>query len=365
MSLPRGIELAGWLGASLRKEVRMHAIIASAHGAHQVRLGQRPTPRDPGPGQVILKITAVGVCGSDLHIYHGTESFPMRYPVALGHEMTGNIVAMGDDVTGFAVGDRVVSETAYAVCGTCLLCRQGHYNLCPERLGFGALVDGGMAEYLVTRAAIVHRVPDAVDPVAAAMTEPTAVAFHGLTVNATLTPGDTVVVIGPGPVGLMATQVARLYSPRQLVVLGTVADAPRLTLAQQLGATDVYDDAGMAISALESSGFGVGVDVVIDASGITGTLKTALALVRPGGQIVKIGWGPEIPTFGLDTLVAKAVTLRGSFSHHWETWERVLSLMATGQLQPRAISQVYPWEDWNRAFEEMATHQIGKAVLTL
>lgn len=343
----------------------MKAIIAQAHGAQQVTFGERPTPRDPGPGQVILKIGAVGVCGSDLHIYHGTESFPMRYPVALGHEMTGEVVAVGPGVSGLAVGERVVSETAYAVCGTCLLCRQGQYNLCPERLGFGALVDGGMAEYLLTRAAIVHRVPASVDPIAAAMTEPTAVAFHGLSVNTQLTPGDTVVVIGPGPVGLMATQVARLYSPRQLVVLGTPGDAPRLALAQRLGATAVYDNAERAILALQRAGFGVGVDVVIDASGVTQTLETALALVRPGGQITKIGWGPEIPTFGLDPLVAKAVRLHGSFSHHWETWERVLALMETGQLRPQAIAEAYPWAEWQLAFEQMARHQIGKAVLTI
>jgi alcohol dehydrogenase/L-iditol 2-dehydrogenase len=107
------------------------------------------------------------------------------------------------------------------------------------------------------------------------------------------------------------------------------------------------------------------VDVVVDASGVTETLKTALNLVRPGGQITKIGWGPEVPSFGLDALVAKAVRLHGSFSHHWETWERVLALMGTAQLQPQAIAEDYRFGDWQRGFEAMADHQIGKAVLTL
>ena len=343
----------------------MRALVSLAHGPRQVVLQELPTPTDPGPGQVILRVRAVGVCGSDLHVYHGTESYPMRYPVALGHEMTGEVTAVGPGVDDLHPGDRVVSETAYAVCGQCLLCRQGYYNLCPERLGFGALVHGGMADFVVTRAAICHRVPDTVDEVAAALTEPTSVAFHGLTVNTRIIPGDTVVVIGPGPVGLMAVQVARLLSPRHLAVLGTGADEARLRLALTFGADRVYTDSREAVSDLKRAGFGHGADVIIDAAGVTATLAPALEMVRPGGQIPKIGWGPEVPTFGLDPLVAKAVRLHGSFSHNWETWERVLALMARGDLDPARIAVTYPFEAWERGFQAMASLEIGKAVLTL
>lgn len=341
----------------------MNAILASAHGAHQVRFGKLPDPEQPGRGQVLLKIRAVGVCGSDIHVYHGSESFPMRYPVALGHEMMGTIEAVGPDVSNLVVGDRVVSETAYSVCGTCLLCRQGNYNLCPQRLGFGALVNGGMAEYLLTRAAIVHRVPDAVDDISAAMTEPTCVAFHGLTVNTHITPGDSVVIIGPGPIGLLAQQVARLYTPRYLAVVGTAVDDSRLRLAKSWGADAVYADMPEALDQLKT-GFG-GMDVVIDAAGVSSTLQAGLELVRAGGQITKIGWGPQPLDFNLDLLVAKAVRLNGSFSHHWETWERVLALTALSKLTPSAIAKTYPWEDWQTAFEDMAHHRIGKAVMVL
>lgn len=339
----------------------MRAIIAEGHGRGRVVAGERPAPGDPGPGEVILKVTAVGVCGSDIHVYHGTESYPMRYPVALGHEMTGVVAAIGPGVEEWALGDRVVSETAFSVCGRCRLCRQGHYNLCPERLGFGALVDGAMAEYVRTRAAILHRVPDGVDPVAAALTEPTAVAFHALTVNTRLTPGDQVVVIGPGPVGLMAVQTASLYHPRRLQVIGTEADRLRLQRAAAFGADGTFFDPADARAALDPPG----ADVVIDASGVTATLELALALVRPGGQITKIGWGPEPTSFGLDPLVQKAVRLHGSFSHHWETWERVLALMARGALTPRDIAEVFPFAAWEEGFQAMATHRIGKAVLQL
>lgn len=339
----------------------MRAIVSQAHGPGHVIWGERPTPTDPAPDQVILKVTAVGVCGSDIHVYHGTESYPMRYPVALGHEMTGIVEAVGSDVHEWAVGDRVVSETAYFVCGRCRLCRQGHYNLCPERLGFGALVDGGMAEYVRTRAAILHRVPEGVEPPAASLTEPTAVAFHALTVNSHLAPGDQVVVIGPGPVGLMAVQAARLYHPRRLLVIGTEADRARLTLAESFGADAVFTDAAAAKAALDAPG----ADVVIDASGVTATLEAALAMVRPGGEITKIGWGPEPAAFGLDPLVQKAVRLHGSFSHNWETWERVLALMARGDLHPFDLAEVFPFADWEEGFKAMASHRIGKAVLAL
>ncbi len=343
----------------------MRAILSLAHGPHQVKLGELRTPSNPGPGEAILKVKAVGVCGSDIHVYHGTESYPMRYPVALGHEMTGEVTAIGPGVTDFAPGDRVVSETAYSVCGTCLMCRQGQYNLCPRRLGFGALVHGGMAEYVLTRAAICHHLPPKVDDVTAALTEPTCVAFHALTVNTRIIPGDTVVVIGPGPVGLMAVQVARLFNPRQLAVIGTPADQARLELARQFGADATYTKATDAERKLAAAGFGSGADVIIDAAGVTATLAPALQMVRPGGQITKIGWGPQVPEFSLDPLVAKAVRLHGSFSHTWETWERVLALMARGDLSPQRMAATYPFDNWEAGFQEMASYRIAKAVLTL
>lgn len=341
----------------------MDAIIATAHGPGNVKRAVIADPPAPGPGEAVIAIGAVGVCGSDIHVYHGTESYPMRYPVALGHEMMGTIEALGAEVTGFKVGDRVVSETAFRVCGACVNCREGRYNLCPDRIGFGALVNGGMAERVLTRAAILHHVPESVSDVAAALTEPTCVAYQAVVVNTHIQPGDSVAVIGPGPIGLMAIQVLRLLSPCFIAAIGTSADQERLQLARKFGADEVFTDPAYAREELRRAGWGDGVDVVIDAVGLAETVRLALEMVRSGGQITKIGWDPKALNVSLDPLIAKAVRLQGSFSHVWSTWERVLCLMARGRLRPEAMAEVFSFDSWETGFSRMADKRVAKAVL--
>ncbi|MBX8643993.1 MAG: alcohol dehydrogenase catalytic domain-containing protein [Thermoplasmata archaeon] len=310
-------------------------------------------------------MTAVGVCGSDIHVYNGTESYPRNSPVVLGHEMAGIVDGVGNDVRHVKTGDRVVCETANYVCGECYNCRKGNYNLCPHRIGFGALSDGGMAEFLVVREDILHRIPEGVDDVAASLTEPTCVAFNATSSLGKIEPADSILIIGPGPIGLLCLQVAMLRSPSATYVLGIKADQDRLKLALELGADEVFDDPSTCIEKMKVAGWGDGVDVVIDASGISATLKTALDAVRPGGRIVKVGWGPDIPTFNLDQIVSKAVELRGSFSHNWETWERVLKLMKRGKLNPSLIAKPYSFDMWRNAFEDMEKRRIAKAVIVI
>jgi alcohol dehydrogenase/L-iditol 2-dehydrogenase len=317
------------------------------------------------PDQVLVEMGAVGVCGSDIHLWHENQSWSIRCPVILGHEWAGTIVAVGENVNGWVAGDRVAVETAAFVCGQCSYCLTGAYHLCPHRQGYGNLIDGAMTRYVAVRPQILHRIPSGVSFTHAALTEPACVATQALTVTARIKPGDTVIIQGAGTIGVMALQIARISGAGTLIMLGTDVDAHRLAVAAELGAHYTLnvqrdDVAGL----LRSLGDGYGADVVVDCTGVSLALKQALELVRPLGMVVKIGWGPQPLNFSLDPLVAKAATLQGSFSHTYATWERVLQLMATGQLNlDPMIGGVYGLGDWEAGFHAMEAGNNIKSVL--
>lgn len=333
------------------------------NGAVEVREVPRP---EPGDGEVLLRVSGVGVCGSDVHQYHNMQSWSVRVPVILGHEFCGTVAALGRDVQGFAEGDFLTSETAAHIDVQSPLTRQGMYNLDPARKGFGYEIDGAMAEYVKVPTRLLHRVPAGVPPEVAAMTEPCCVAYQAAVVNAQIRPGDLVVVIGPGPIGLLCATMARLSGAGQVMVVGASRDKGRMETGLAAGATHMADaqtqDVGQLIREL---GDGLGADVVIDAAGVSASLKSALEWVRPAGHISKVGWGPEPADFSLDLLVKKAVTLQGSFSHTWTVWERVLSMLGNGQLDPRPyLSKVASLTDWKACFDGMHEGRFIKAVLT-
>ena len=319
-----------------------------------------------GEEDVLLSVQAVGICGSDLHQYHGTHGWPVNYPVVLGHEFTGVIAGTGKRVQGFREGDRVVSETAAVLPRDSALIRRGLYNLEPGRLGFGYGVDGAMASFVRVPARCLHRVPDSLAAERAALTEPCCVAYNAVCVHSHVNPGDTVAVIGPGPIGLLCAAMAKLAGAGHLVVIGVAADAKRLDVAKQMGADTVLGAHGEnVLEWVRGLGDGYGLDLVIDAAGVSASLKLALEIVRPAGQITKVGWGPQPLGFSLDPLVQKAVKLQGSFSHNWPVWEQVIPLLATGKIDlGPMLNRVSPLADWQDAFEAMHSGRIVKGVLT-
>jgi alcohol dehydrogenase/L-iditol 2-dehydrogenase len=345
-------------------ERRMPAVVHHALREGGVELREVPIP-EPGHGEVLLHVRGVSVCGSDVHQYHNKQSWPVRVPVVLGHEFCGQVAARGPGVTGFAEGDWVVSETAAEIDPDSPPTRCGQYNLDPSRKGFGYGLDGAMARYVRVPARCLHHLPAGVPAEVAALTEPCCVAYQAVVVNARVRPGDVVAVIGPGPIGLLCAAVARLCGAGRVLLAGIARDRPRLEIGLRMGATDAFDVGSQDVAAaLRQIGDGLGADVVIDAAGVSATLKDALAWVRPAGQVTKVGWGPQPAGFSLDPLVAKAVTLQGSFSHTWAVWERVLRLVSSGQLDPRPlISRVSPLADWKTSFDGMADGTLVKGVL--
>ena len=215
----------------------MLALVNVGPGPEQLELTELELPT-PGIGEVVLEVDAVGICGSDVHILHGDVSWPMRHPLVIGHEFAGTIVSTGPDIRSFALGELVVSETAAWIDPQSPYTRTGTYNLDPTRQGFGALKDGAMAEYCLVPERCLHRVPPGMSPELACLAEPAAVAYQTTVVQSRVDPGDVVLVIGPGPIGLLCTWLAARSGGR-VVTCGTPRDAARLEIGRALGATAV------------------------------------------------------------------------------------------------------------------------------
>lgn len=312
-----------------------------------------------GDEDVLLEVANVGVCGSDLHQWTSDHSWPVNYPVVLGHEFGGVITEVGNRVAGWKTGDRVVSETAAIIDLNNPMSRVGLYNLDPTRKGFGYGVNGAMTKYVKVPARCLHRVPDKLAFEQACLTEPCCVAYSAVVENSRLKPGDRVIVLGPGTIGILCAAMAKLCGA-EVAVVGLEADRNRLDIAKKYGCESIIGDA--AEWAKERDGLGV--ECVIDAAGNSKTLSIAMQLVRPNGRITKVGWGPQPLGYSLDPLVQKNITLQGSFSHNWPMWERVLVLLANGQLDVRPIiGGVWPVTEWHEAFEKMHKGEVVKSVL--
>jgi len=239
------------------------------------------------------------------------------------------------------------------------LSRRGLYNLDPTRLGFGYGVDGAMTRFVKVPSRCLHKIPDDLSFEYACLTEPCCVAYNAVVENTHIKPGDRVIVLGPGTIGILCGAMAKLCGA-EVAVVGLRADKSRLSVAAKYGCETIMGDA----SAWATERDGLGADCIIDAAGISATMKIALELVRPNGQISKVGWGREPLDFSLDPLVQKNVRLHGSFSHNWPIWERVIALLSSKQLNVQHIvGGVWPITEWYEAFEKMHQGLIVKSVL--
>ncbi|QNN23184.1 alcohol dehydrogenase catalytic domain-containing protein [Planctomycetales bacterium ZRK34] len=336
----------------------MTAVVNFSSEPGSVELRDIELPALPSD-HVLLRTAAVSVCGSDLHQWQGSHSWPVNYPVVLGHEFCGMIEQLGDRVTGFNLGERVVSETAAVINADSPLTRQGLYNLDPSRKGFGYGVNGAMTKFVHVPARCLHRLPDELPFEKAALTEPCCVAYNAVVNNGSIRPGDRVLVYGPGPIGILCAVMAKLAGAT-VGIVGLERDKTRLDVAAAYGCEPIINDP----TEWARQGDGLGVHGAIDAAGVSATLKSAIALVRPAGWISKVGWGPQPLNFSLDPLVQKNLTLRGSFSHNWPIWEAVIAMLADGRLNiDPIIGGVWRLDQWHEAFDAMHEGRVVKAVL--
>jgi L-iditol 2-dehydrogenase len=342
---------------------RHAAVVHFALEPNAVEVREVPVPTI-GQDDVLLEVGAVSVCGSDVHQARNTHSWPVNVPVVLGHEFGGTVAQVGDAVRGFREGDRVVSETAAHICGECLLCRTGRYNLCPTRKGFGYGLDGAMARWVRVPARCLHKIPSSLPFDIACLAEPHAVAYQAMCVNSSIRPGDLVVVLGPGPIGLLCARMAALCGADPLIVAGLAGDGPRFDAAKRLGATRTVDVQNEDLDAVVRSYSSIGADLVCDASGASRPLEIALRLTRPDGQVTKVGWSPDTIPVDVNPLVQRNLRLQGSFSHNYPVWERVIQLLDRGVTLPETIIGLRaPLEHWREAFDAMHEGRVIKSVL--
>ncbi len=282
-----------------------------------------------GPHEVILRIGAAGICGSDLHFYRwdgtGQKLMP-KLPVILGHEFMGEIVEVGDQVKGFVIGERVAVEPGIA-CGTCRGCRAGQVNLCENRRVMGAHLDGGFAEYALVPPSCLYKLPPEVTDEMAAFLEVFALGVHAVE-KASLKPGDTAVIIGAGPIGLSILLCAQFAGTARTFV--TEKHFPeRIRVAKGYGPTAVVDvDEVDPIEAILSFNLGQRVDVVFEVSGNPVAMRQAMQLVRKGGEIIAVGVPPQdMVELPLLTLVENEISLIGLRSRTYTSWTRAISLI--------------------------------------
>lgn len=339
--------------------MKIPAVVNFAPEKGSVELREIDVP-EIGDEDVLLEVANVGVCGSDLHQWTADHSWPVNYPVVLGHEFGGHIARAGKAVKGWKEADRVVSETAAIIDLTNPMSRQGRYNLDPTRKGFGYGVNGAMTRFVRVPARCLHAVPAELPFEEACLTEPCCVAYNAVVENARLRPGDRIVVLGPGTIGILCAAVAKLCGA-EVALVGLENDSHRLAVARAAYKVDtiIADASGWALQR-----DGLGADGVIDATGASASLMSAMKLVRPNGFISKVGWGPQPMNFSIDPIVQKNITLQGSFSHNWPIWERVIALLNSGALNVKPIiGGIWPVSEWKTAFEKMYSGQVIKSVL--
>ena len=326
----------------------MVAIAVSAPGVLDIRAPTPPT--SPGPGQVLVRVGVAGICGSDIHILHGSNPFA-RYPRVIGHEFAGHVAAVGPGVTCLRVDDKVVADPVLA-CGHCYPCRIGRPNVCSNLQVLGVHLDGGFTDHLVLPEANCVKVPEDMELAVAALAEPLAVAANVLS-RTGITAEDTVLIYGAGTVGLTALQVARMHGARCIV---SDVDAARLERARAYGAAAVVDPRETPVpEAVRGETDGLGPTLVIDGAGIPALLEEACRVVSPAGRIGLLGFSPGPCNISQQQIVAKELTLVGSRLNR-RFIPQVVEWLAEGRLQPAGmITQTFPARNAREAFHLVET----------
>ena len=340
----------------------MKALVKFAPGEGNLEVMDVEEPRC-GDDQVKIAIAFCGVCGTDLHILHDTfRNFP---PVILGHECSGVVAEVGRLVTDARVGERVTVLGATAVtCGACRYCRSGYFIFCRNRRGIGHGVNGAFTRFLVARPDQLYRIPDTFTLEEAALSEPFAAAVQAVTEITGARCGETALVSGPGPIGLLCLKLLVAEGVKTLVA-GAADDEERLAAAAQMGATDVVNVGERGLNdAVQQFTNGEGVDIALECAGHPNSVRGCLESLRPMGRYTQVGiCGREI-TFPIDQIFYKQLTVRGSITYTARTWSRMMDIYASGNVRLHdLVTQTLPISDWRDAFELCATRKAIKVLM--
>ncbi|MDD3368881.1 MAG: zinc-binding alcohol dehydrogenase family protein [Lachnospiraceae bacterium] len=329
---------------------------------NKVVLEEREKPKITAPDQVLVKIKAAGICGSDVHVAHGTNPYA-KYPVVIGHEAAGEIEAVGEDVKDLEIGDGVVFEPI-TYCGKCYACRTGHHNVCKELKVLGCIVDGVFQDYFVCRRSQVYRFDkNKMSYIQAATCEPYTIGAQA-NWRGNVSKGDVVLVHGAGPIGLIVADVAK---SRGATVIVSEPNESRLKMAKDFGAdymvNPMKEDLDQVIFEITN---GEGVNVVFEAAGIPALLSHATEILSPAGRLVAMTFGKEPIPVNFKAINAKELTILGTRHQYQKFPETVENLPMRLDRVDKLITHVFTVEEYQKAFDTLADKNsgAGKVILT-
>lgn len=321
----------------------MKVAVLRAPGEIAIEERRVPTPKGK---EVLIRIGSVGVCGSDVHYYDTGRigNFVVEQPLVLGHEAGGVIVAVGEDVDPSRIGERVSIEPQKA-CRECEYCKRGEYNLCPD-IEFYATppIDGAFQEYAIIEDDFAHRIQDSISDNAAALMEPLSVAIAAVQ-KAKVKLGDTVLIAGAGPIGVITSQVAKAFGAQTVIV--TDVSETRRNLAKQYGADETFAPDDPRLAEVEAHSF-------IDASGAPSAIQAGLSLTRPGGVVVLVGAADEVP-LSVSEIGLREVNVTGIFRYN-NTWPLAIQLVLDGKVDlDSLVTDTYGLEEVDAALSDAAS----------
>jgi len=327
----------------------MKALVKFAKGREGIAIREVDIPQ-PKNDELLVKILAAGICGTDIHIMD--DEFSYRPPVILGHEYTGTVENIGSDVKEFKKGDQIVSLTAAYTCGKCQYCRQGLLMLCTERLSIGSGMNGAMAEYMVIPAELAFKLPDnmAGDDMMA-LSEPLACVIRAVVEQSRVKAGDVVLVSGPGTIGQLTILVAKMQGA-YVIASGIIQDKDRLELAGELGADAIAYNTEDLKKIVECETV-AGVDVAYECSGVAASLDVCIKMLKKKGNLAQVGLYGKPIAVDMDEILYKELELTFNFAQERTSWEILLRLARQGKLEKikHLISKRMPLEEWEKAFD--------------
>ena len=333
------------------------------HAGPGVSVREVPAPAPPGPDQVLLRVEACGLCGTDVGFYEWREHLrpEISLPRVLGHEVVGIIDRVGPDVVALEPGMRVATETSDA-CGACRTCLIGMPNLCEHQKRLGQQVDGGLATFVTLPATAVRRLPEAFPAPEATLVQTLGVALRAIDRIKDIPASGSVLIFGPGPIGVLAAAVL-MARGLSVGVVGLPEDRIRLELASALGADCLETDNVETWVAERTNGFGA--DIAVEAAGSPRALNAAIAAVRPGGSVVVVGLVP--PTrIDLPQIVRNELTVVGSWRRTPDTWRRATEFALQNlPLLDQIIGLRVDLAGVSQALEALSRREIIKAVVVL
>lgn len=301
---------------------------------------------------VKIKVEYSGICGSDLHSFKG-EYGNIKTPVVLGHEFSGVVVEVGESVTKVKVGDRVTSETTFETCGECDFCKSKDYNLCSTRKGIGTQANGSFAEYVLSREESVHVLPENVSLLAASLTEPLACCVHAALEKTTINAGEVALVFGPGPIGLLLSQVVKSQGA-YVILAGVTKDKERMELAKKLGidlVVDLLQEDLDAIVMEKTNGYGA--NKVFDCSGVIHAVNQGLRLTKKKGDFVQVGLFAKVKNeLDQEAIIQREIRYIGSRSQKPSSWITSLELLRDKKVDTETlVTKMVDLENWREGID--------------